>query len=292
MSRTARRWLFTLGKEFTEGQLFTELPDKAAFTIWQLEKAPSTGYLHYQGYIRMKNGCTLGQVKALFPQEVHLEQCKGTEEQNIEYCSKEESRMDGPWTLGEKAKQGKRNDLEMLAAMVIEGKNDHEIASDEPVSYARYATHVRNLRTALQVPIRRDNLKVYVLIGLTGTGKTHWAFDHFPDLYIPVINKDRIWWDGYYGQSTVLFDDYRGEITYSKLLTLLDKYPQRGEIKGGTVALTYTTVIITSNHHFSEWYPQLSHSDLDPLRRRCLTGGIYEIRTREDLGQINIIENQ
>lgn len=288
MSRTARRWTFTVGKEFADEPLFNELPERAAFIIWQLERAPSTNYLHFQGYIRMQNACTIGQVKALFPNEVHLEQSKGTEEQNIEYCSKQESKIDGPWTLGNMTKQGSRTDLEALARMVTEGKSNYDIASEEPTSYARYANHLKNLRTALQVPKRCDNLKVYVLIGLTGTGKTHWAYEKFPDLYVPIITKDKVWWDGYSQSDTVLFDDYRGEIQYSKLLTLLDKYPKTGEIKGGSVALNYQRVIITSNHHFSEWYPQMSHSDLSPLHRRCQTGGIFEIRTREDLNQIQI----
>lgn len=288
MSRTARRWCFTVGKEFVDGELFTELPPRAAFIIWQLEKAPTTDYLHYQGYVRMNNACTLGQIKRLLCNEAHIEKANGSEEKNIEYCSKAESKIDGPWELGERAKQGNRTDLASLVKMVQEGETNNAIAKQEPEAYARYAQHINRLRQALIVPTRRESLKVYILIGLTGTGKSYWAHQHFPSLYQPIIAKDRVWWDGYNQEDTVLFDDYRGAINYNDLLRYLDIYPLVGEVKGGTVALNYKNVIITSNDHFNEWYPQLSHSDLDPLRRRC-TGGIFEIRSREDLP---VIENQ
>lgn len=291
MSRSHRRFSFTIGCEFVNGELFESLPDRAAFVIWQAERAPTTNYEHYQGYIRLKNPCTFNTVKALFPTQVHLEVSKGTEQQNIDYCSKEESRISGPWQFGRPSMQGKRSDLDELVQAVIENKSNLEIASENPVGYSRFATHLKNLRVALTVPKRRPKLNVYVLVGLTGTGKSYWAWENFPDLYCPIVTKDRVWWDGYNQNPTILLDDYRGGINYPDLLRYLDVYPLTGEIKGGTVALNYVNVVITSNNHIGEWYPTLSHADLDPLRRR-FTCGIYEIRSREDLSQINIIENQ
>ena len=163
---------------------------------------------------------------------------------------------------------------------------DHEIYMEDNVGYARYANHIKRAREAFYIPRRQDNMKVYLLVGPTGTGKTYWAYQKYEKIYQPIITKDKIWWDGYNQESVILLDDYRGEITYSKLLTLLDKYPKTGEVKCSSVALNYSTVIITSNHHISEWYPNLSHSDLDPLRRRIQTGGLYEIRQISDTENI------
>lgn len=292
MSRNCRRFSFTIGKEFTNDVLFDELPPRFAFIIWQLERAPSTGYLHYQGYVRCKNACSFGQVKRLIGNEAHVEASKGSEAQNIKYCTKEESRIDGPWELGERATQGARTDLEDLITLVKDNKTDAELFENNEVAFSKFKRYIDNARGAFFQPKRHDNIKVFVLVGPTGTGKSHWAWDKFPNLYEPIVTEQgKVWWDGYSQNDTILLDDYRGAIPYNKLLTLLDKYPKRGEIKGSSIALNFSTVIITSNNHISDWYPLLSHTDLDPLRRRILTGGLYEIRSRDDLNQI-LIENQ
>lgn len=294
MSRTARRWIFTLGKEFIDGAVFTELPERISFAIWQLERAPSTGYLHFQGYVRMKNACTLGQVKSHFPQEIHLEQAKGTEEQCITYCTKEESKVDGPWELGNRSNQGSRSDLKALINMVKENKTDTEIFNEYDVEFSRYKRYIDNARGAFILPIRQDDFKVYYLYGCSGSGKTHWAWQQGP-LYQPIItDSGKVWWDGYHQENIILLDDYRGKIPFGHLLTLLDKYPKRGEIKGGTIALNYKRVIITSNDHWTDWkgYEMYSHTDWEPMMRRCQTGGIYRIMTREDCESINFSENQ
>lgn len=53
-----------------------------------VEKAPTTGTTHYQGWIRFKTKCRPMEAAKL-PKEVHWEKMKGTIEQNITYCSKE-----------------------------------------------------------------------------------------------------------------------------------------------------------------------------------------------------------
>lgn len=77
--------------------------------VYQLERAPQTGRLHYQGFVQFCTHQTLGQVKAVFsPWAPHLEIMRGTVEQAVAYCKKEDSRVDGPWEWGEFASQGKR----------------------------------------------------------------------------------------------------------------------------------------------------------------------------------------
>lgn len=60
------------------------------------------------------------------------------------------------------------------------------------------------------------------------------------------------WWDGYQGQEAVIMDDLGEE--HAKCLTSHLKHwadpwgKMPGEIKGGQVALTYDTFIVTSNY--------------------------------------------
>lgn len=72
------------------------------YATWQHEKK---AHDHLQGFIQMKERSTLKTMKKLIP-GAHLELCKGSLEDNISYCSKDESRVAGPWTYGEPLKRG------------------------------------------------------------------------------------------------------------------------------------------------------------------------------------------
>ena len=64
------------------------------------------------------------------------------------------------------------------------------------------------------------------ICGASGSGKSHEAFsDYNPDThYIKNLQED--WWDGYKGQETVIINEFRGEIRFSELLDLVDKWPK------------------------------------------------------------------
>lgn len=76
----------------------------------QKEKAPETGREHFQGYLSLTAPMRLSGVKAILKDDTaHLEVCKGTPKQSWDYCTKEDTRIDGPWTYGEAPKgQGAR----------------------------------------------------------------------------------------------------------------------------------------------------------------------------------------
>lgn len=244
---------------------------KVAYAVFQQERCPRTGNHHLQGYLRFKNPNGWRQVqRSLGDQTAHVEVALGSEKQNEDYCSKDD-RIAGPWIVGNPAAPGKRNDLAHLIEMVQDGRNDFEIASEEPVPYARYARHIRDYRTAMQNPTIQD-VEVIVIQGPTDIGKTHQANAIDPDLYNVVIPPPggKLWWDGYRGQKTVLFDEFTGadQISITDMLKYLDKWKKMREIKGGFVALTYSRVIICTNHDWISWYPNCSQNQQDALRRR------------------------
>lgn len=250
---------------------------KVAYAVFQQERCPSTGRNHLQGYIRFKNPQGFREVqRQIGDATAHVEIAIGTEEDNEKYCSKED-RIAGPWTVGQPSAPGKRNDLATLVEMVQNGQSNNEIATSEPVSYARYARHIKDLRAAIVQPITQ-NVEVIVLGGPTMIGKTHQAYQIDPDLFSVAVPEKhgRLWWDGYTNQKTVLFDEFTGEdqIPLTEMLKLLDKWKKQREIKGGFTALTYTRAIICTNHDWISWYPNCSQNQQDALRRR-LTHVIY-----------------
>ena len=69
------------------------------------------------------------------------------------------------------------------------------------------------------------------------------------------------WWDGYHGEETVIFDDFKGfSMRLHDFQLIVDRYPVKVETKGSTVELSATRLVFTSNKHPSEWYSE----DADP----------------------------
>lgn len=59
-----------------------------------------------------------------------MEVAKGDEASNVKYCTKEETRVAGPWVFGERAQAGKRNDLARVREMLEEKKGMREIVQE------------------------------------------------------------------------------------------------------------------------------------------------------------------
>lgn len=55
------------------------------------------------------------------------------------------------------------------------------------------------------------------------------------------------WWDGYSGQSLVIFDDYRPSLCpFHEILRILDRYPYRVQLKGSSIELSATSFVLTT----------------------------------------------
>lgn len=118
--------------------------DVVRYAVWQLEKAPSTGTLHHQGYVEFKQPLSMKAAKgALGDAGVHLEPRKGTREQAREYCMKADSRVEGPWEHGQwDSDQGKRSDLVEVQDAIKRGMGKREIYEQYPLVAAKYPRFV------------------------------------------------------------------------------------------------------------------------------------------------------
>lgn len=118
-----------------------ELP-AVAYLVFQLESGAS-GTKHLQGYCQCASRKSLAQIKQLFHEipGAHWEVAKGSAKQNKTYCTKEESRLDGPWEHGTMSSAGKRNDIdEFVAAMPM---TEDEIFDRFPSILAKYPNFVK-----------------------------------------------------------------------------------------------------------------------------------------------------
>lgn len=242
--------------------------------VYQVEKGES-GTTHLQGYLQFHNRKYFTTVRKLpFLEGAHFEVMRGTAAQARAYCMKEESRIEGPYESGTFSEgQGARNDLKKVAEAVASGTRVESIAHDSPATFVRYHHGLHALQYTLDSVKAESELrfvKVLALIGSPGSGKTRLPYDIFGGSLIYKLNcntNQSLWFDGYRSHPVLLIDDFKGWIRFTEFLTILDIYPYRCQIKGGSVQANWKVILVTSNYPVAQWYEQ-EGVRLDALKRR------------------------
>lgn len=296
--------------------LFAGQPALKAY-IYQLEKCPKTSRLHFQAFfefyqrvslhniqqrLKAKNvlryaedGQNLEDQKALTAGGWRI--MKGDVQDNLDYCSKIETRVDptaepmrfGTFSIpvaGEAAsadppKQSKKNkELEKAVALIKDTTKIATITDIWKECPLAYIYHYQNLARALAERFNKprdrfQNPEVIVYFGPPGSGKTLKAVTDNPNVYKLHIPRDgdKLWFDGYAGQDTILLDEFNGQIPFRQLMTLIDRYELPEQIKGGFVQIQAHRWIFTSNVAPDKWYPKYDEhlAPLFPTFRRRIT---------------------
>jgi len=281
-----KRWTFTLHNytpdelERLKNRVIAE-GNRIVYIVFGLEVCPDTGTLHLQGYMELEKKVTLSGLKrALGIERIHLEASEGTAEHNRTYCLKLPPHAGPPnevWhEAGMAMRQGQRNDLNAVGEQIVAGVLPQAIAEENPGMYARYYRGLHALRAAV-IDRPRDKAtpkNVIVYFGPTGTGKTRSAVEQleqqYGDYYLwdPTLHP---WWDGYDNHRGVVIDEFRGQLPFSVILRLLDRYRMTVQIKGGTRQFVADTIYITSPKHPDEWYKDDGSDKIAQLKRRITT---------------------
>ena len=255
-----------------------------AYLQYQIERAPVTNHLHLEGFVKFHTVRTLNGAKELLRiNGAHMEPVStASEETAKEYTEKDEEstaptgkhpewrdkglRVGGTpvyryGTYTAPRGQGSRSDLDALKRKLEEGSSLPTIFKEHTHEALRYSSAIRFWHGALQgkrsfEPGERP--KAYFLIGHSGAGKSRAARAYFPDA--PVISFSNggssLWFDGYSGEETAIFDDFRGssDIPFSLIKRIIDWYPLTVQTKGSSVQWRAKTMIFTSTLEPSQWY--------------------------------------
>ena len=158
-----------------------------------------------------------------------------------------------------------------------------------------------------KITIESRKLRIITIIGSAGIGKSYIAHKIAKGDFVKAIpSNSGVWFVGAEDEpSTLIIDEFAGQIKLSQLLQLLDEYPYPLEVKGSFYPARYTTVIITSNIPPDMWYKGDSEANdkragrLDCLYRRIGYGKwIYEDDKfyieipSEEMGHPRTIEDQ
>ncbi len=232
----------------------TNCAHRLRYAVFQEEKGKENS--HYQGYIEFNQMVRFKWCANALGGHCHLEARRGTRQQARDYCMKLETRVRGPWEYGlwKPGGQGARADLLEVSDMVCAGGTLQDVSKEFPIQFIKYHRGITKL-ISLNIEVRTVAPTIVLCFGKTGTGKTRWAYDSYPNLYRKPC--DTRWFDSYAGQKTLLLDDFGGassKMSLNYVLQLLDRYPIQVEVKGDYIGLQATTIILTTNLHPKTWY--------------------------------------
>lgn len=249
------------------------------YSVFGKEICPTTKNEHLQYYVEFRTRKKFESIKRRYP-KLHFEQRDGTAQQAADYCKKGEGQINDPVNAivtewGEMTQQGERTDLTDWRDHILSGTlSVEDILILNPFVYHQYGrTLIKLEQYYLRTVFRTEMTRCTWYWGPTGTGKSHTAFEGYNPETHYVYPYDKGWWDGYRNQETVIINEFRGQITYSRMLELVDKWPTTCRHRNMEPRpFVAKHIIVTSALHPVACYPKLSNlfdgEGIDQLLRR------------------------
>lgn len=247
------------------------------FIAYGKEICPTTKREHNQAFLYFYNerACSkknLGSMgKWWGDKHCFIEPMEGTFYENEKYCSKEGNLI----KIGDEPKQGFRGDLKETVRCLTTGEiTPTDILLENPQTFNLYKktfTIARNLFMMSQ--FRTKMTQGFWFYGGTDVGKSHALYKNYNprDYYKKDLNVK--WWDNYQQNRIVCINEFRGQIKYSEILDLVDKWPKDVPIRNyPSIPFTSEIVAISSPYHPAEipkWQSVLSDTEsINQLMRR------------------------
>lgn len=237
-------------------------------------------HLHLQAYIQSRDPITLLNAKRRLVQaglsdKVHLELCRGTPQECIDYCTKLEGRVVGtlPFEFGKPVlTSGERTDWEQLKDDVKgEFKDDKFFFENHTSLMVKHGAGIQAMRNAFHTHSGTVKRTFTIYWGVAGAGKSYAAVmaarakaeelkcEYY--IYRPDIEKASKVWQCKYGHQRVLvwneFDDM--EISKGWLCSFFDgsqvDFPAKN-VKGG-IDIKADHIYLTSNVDPADWFPKI-----------------------------------
>lgn len=256
----AKNWVFTVNNPSDDDSLTPEAWPACSFACWQKESGEA-GTPHFQGYVQFSERITLSEMKTLLGLErAHFEVARGSPEANRVYCSKEEGRLDGPFSWGTiSGGQGTRTDILAVKDAVDAGASRADLYEDHFATYLRMERAINNYKSFRAVA-RSTAPVVLLFVGLAGMGKSRSAWtlaNMLGSVYMcPRPKGSGSYFDKYDNQDVFYIDEMSGAFcTPTFFNCLCDRYPMEIPVHGG-VGHQFNSpyIIITANRIPSMWW--------------------------------------
>lgn len=270
---TSTNFVFTLNNPTVEEkELARSDPPPSPIRFMGFEEETGTeGTPHLQGFAVLKKRKTISGAK-LIPifKRAHVEVMKGRLDQSEVYCSKEGNLE----CFGDRPKSSKQKGTdeqlrwETMINLATVGKWE-ELKANYPKEYVAHYNKWKSIaKDHMKPPAALKTLENLWVHGPTGTGKTRYYRELYPDAYLK--DADTKWWDGYDPDvhSTVIIDDFdKYHIKQGYHLKIwADHHPFKAETKGGAMMIRPLRIIVTSNYCIEDIWDDSTTTE--PLKRR------------------------
>lgn len=229
-----------------------------------------SGTPHRQGTIQFNHQKTEKAVRKILI-GAHVEVCKDFAA-SIKYCKKDKDYVErgvAPLTKEEKGEKEKDR-WEKLKEVGRKGPSAwDDLPAKDYVKYDKFlereydrTTKKRKFETLTYHDAETPHVWCY---GETGTGKSRFYREKYPDAYLKMCNK---WWDGYQDEETVIIEDLdqKHDVLGHHLKIWADRYPFLAERKGGAMKIRPKRIIVTSNYSPEEIWSD--ETTIGPITRR------------------------
>lgn len=233
---------------------------------------------HLQGFFQLKKRVRFSTIKnqwAAMDCKPHLAKRRGTVQEAVEYCEKEDtydSSVCERWRCGEmekKDQKGKRSDLIDIFARIKAGDKKQAIAESHPGSYLRYRRNIVDTINDLKEDKKRDRHRLIVLFGSSGSGKSYTArkiaekeIADFGGTFAS-IKRDLSDYMQFGSPDVVVVEEFKGSIELADYKSLFDgeaTQPKLGQ-RFSNSCYSARLTIITSNYHPATWYAVTGKKD-------------------------------
>lgn len=275
----SRKWQITINnpseKGLTHERLREILGGMKSVIFWCMaDEIGENGTYHTHLYLQGRGGINFSTIKKRFDGG-HFEMAKGTALQNKEYVSKtgkwehdkkhETSVPDTYEEWGEMPveRQGSRNDLADIYAMIKDGLSNFEIMEQIPdvmFQLDKLETVRQTIRDKEYAEKWRD-LEITYIWGSTGTGKTRSIMERYGYCNVYRVTDYSHPFDGYMGQDVILFEEFRSSISLGDMLKYLDGYPVVLPCRYVNKQACYTKVYIVSNIPLRQQYTGIQREE-------------------------------
>lgn len=274
-----KKWFLTMWRDLNMDVFSDHLTNACEWWAGQLERCPDTGRLHYHFILNMKTACTFAKIKDLFgiteDGDLWSQKIRGKSPiRMIKYCTKEETRVSGPWTGGDLPTENRRAG-DVIIELVKRGRPNSEIIEQFP-TMGKNIIMIREMLTQTRVVDRRNGPPSVLFVhGEAGSGKSRYFHDMEEAdrecLFIEGPPETGTWFfNGYHGQHILVIDDCAPPTIKNvhHYLRLLDRYPMTVHTKGGHHEFNSPIIGITSNLTWDQWCANINSFHKAALRRR------------------------
>lgn len=270
-----RRWAFTdYSHNANDKDVFNDARVNQLEYSWEL--CPQTGRLHKQGRIEFFEPQRRSVVWELLKNDCHskFEQFESSHKEYVNDPTK--AGWLGHVVHGPKKekKQGERVDIKAAFNDIKEGKSTRDVMENHTPIYLKYSRAVEKMVEEFSKEPEYKKIKVMVLWGKSGSGKSHYPYCKHPgEVYRLTQNDwDTKFFNGYRGQRVLLMDDFDGSwMKFSTFKTFIDGYNQKVNTKGAWRWAQWDTIYITSNSGPKTWWKNVVNSnpeEMSALKRR------------------------